>query len=178
MNILFTHILFFTISYFSFFIFFLFKFEKYLGKLLSLSISTFVPTPLPNDRFFSYWRNTHDLMNAAARSVSLDVVIRSIGENEAEDVPTQQRSYWSQPPKKKTNTNIYTEADVKGLLRIDRAELGKIISTTTDDDKDDKNSDKDNDNKDNDKDKDNDNDNDTEKTSESESGEGDDSDGK
>ena len=77
-----------------------------------------------------------------------------------------------------TNTNIYTEADVKGLLRIDRAELGKIISTTTDDDKDDKNSDKDNDNKDNDKDKDNDNDNDTEKTSESESGEGDDSDGK
>ena len=78
-------------------------------------------------------------MNAAARSVSLDVVIRSIGENEAEDVPTQQRSYWSQPPKKKTNTNIYSEADVKGLLRIDRAELGKIISTTTDDE-DDKNS--------------------------------------
>ena len=34
---------------------------------------TFVPTPLPNDRYFSYWRSTKDLMNAAARSVQLEV---------------------------------------------------------------------------------------------------------
>jgi hypothetical protein len=45
---------------------FFFRFFFSLGQ-------TFVPTPLPNDRYFSYWRSTKDLMNAAARSVQLEV---------------------------------------------------------------------------------------------------------
>ena len=69
-------------------------FEIYLGKLISLSITTFVPTPLPNDRFFSYWRSTKDLMNAAARSVNLKVVINNTGESETKKKTTT--NYWGQ----------------------------------------------------------------------------------
>ena len=100
------------------------EFEVLLGKLLSLSISTFIPTPLPNDRFFSYWRSAADLANAAARAVELDVIISHSGEDENPSNNDWRYNWRHQGDS--DSEKVYKEEKVTGLLRVDLGNWGMV----------------------------------------------------
>jgi hypothetical protein len=54
------------------------EFEHLLGSVLCFSERTFVPSDLPDHRFFSYWEDTTSLMLAAGQAVGVVVEVNEI----------------------------------------------------------------------------------------------------
>ena len=85
------------------------EFEQFLGQLLGLSITTFIPVPLPDDHYFSYWKNAEELALAAAHSVGLTIDAKTIKDN---------NHYNSWLPSYSTSTSKRNEQKLDGVLKV------------------------------------------------------------
>ena len=104
------------------------EFERFIGQILSLATRTFLPTPLPDDNYFSYWKNAHDLAIAAAHSVGLDV--------EIEDLKKKQTSSFNWYNRQNNNKNEHKHSlqpKLDGALLI---KLSEWKETSDDNNKD------------------------------------------
>ena len=132
------------------------EFERFLGQILSLSTRTFIPTPLPDDHYFSYWKNAHDLATAAAHSVDLDVQIDTLKKKE-----TTSFNWYNRQNSETNNDKRHGQPKLDGAILVqlseyktvpvkkdDKDEGGKGKDEKKDKQNDDKKKKSDNDNKD------------------------------
>jgi hypothetical protein len=111
------------------------EFERFLGTLFGLSITTFIPTPLPDDHFFSYWKSAEDLAKAAAHSVGLTTKVETLRDNSQ---PHYSQFSWQVSGTNKIDLSATQAQKLDGVVRVQLTKWVNVKKKKEEDKKEDK----------------------------------------